>query len=150
MSRRYILVVCLRENVTVRVPSLTVGVQWEVLRPIEDPTPNPDCKGGDVLTIWLRHATSAAGSTHFGANLGLHQEREQPANRRPRGIRHSQQIRLFGIAVYSYLIVYRQESKPLQIVAIPLRASRPCKNSATANLRIALKSRHTERHLAGC
>ena len=44
------LVVCLRENVTVRVPSLPVGVQWEVLRPIEDPTPNPDCKGGDVLT----------------------------------------------------------------------------------------------------
>ena len=50
---------CLRENVTVRVPSLTVGVQWEVLRPIEDATPNPDCKGGDVLTIWLRHATSS-------------------------------------------------------------------------------------------
>ena len=57
-GRDRVLVVCLRENVTVRVPSLTVGVQWEVLRPIEDPTPNPDCKGGDVLTIWLRHATS--------------------------------------------------------------------------------------------
>ena len=32
------------------IPSMTVGVP----KPIQVPTQNPDCKGGDILTIWLR------------------------------------------------------------------------------------------------
>jgi hypothetical protein len=35
------------------IPSLTVWVRSEIPRADRKLTPNPDCKGGDVLTIWL-------------------------------------------------------------------------------------------------
>jgi hypothetical protein len=39
------------------VPSMTVGVLSEMLRPVPVLLRNPDCEGGDILTIWLRQAT---------------------------------------------------------------------------------------------
>jgi hypothetical protein len=38
-------------------PSLTVGVRSEIPRGNRKMTPNPDCQGGDVLTVWRRQAS---------------------------------------------------------------------------------------------
>jgi hypothetical protein len=38
---------------------MTVGVLLEMLRPVPVLIRNPDCEGGDMLTICLRQDTSA-------------------------------------------------------------------------------------------
>src|SRR5258708_29114211 len=38
---------------------MTVGVLLETLRPVPALIRNPDCEGGDILTIWLRQASSS-------------------------------------------------------------------------------------------
>jgi len=59
------------------IPSMTVGVLSEMLRPVPVLIRNPDCEGGDILTIWLRQATSVDAA--FGSMYGS--ARRRPTHR---------------------------------------------------------------------
>src|ERR1035437_3857449 len=43
-----------RRNRYCDIPSMTVGVLLEMLRPVPVLIRNPNCEGGDILTIWRR------------------------------------------------------------------------------------------------
>src|ERR1035437_10966541 len=45
-----------RRNRYCDIPSMTVGILLEMLRPVPVLIRNPDCEGGDMVTIWPRHA----------------------------------------------------------------------------------------------
>jgi hypothetical protein len=57
---------------------MTVGVLSEMLRPVPVLLRNPDCEGGDILTIWLRQASGRV-STGLSMRLRGMNERSTPA-----------------------------------------------------------------------